>query len=69
MPDEHQHWLAPTYICRIVKGEPKILEPEKCEEIGWFTVEEAEKLPLSVVTRQDIEILKKKYPGGYKLPK
>lgn len=65
IPAEHQHWLSPTYICRIVKGEPKILEPEKCEEIGWFTIEEADALPLSSISRQNIEALKKKYPNGY----
>lgn len=64
IPEEHQHWLAPTFICNIVKGEPKILEPEKCEQIGWFTLEEAERLPLSSITRWDIELLKKKYPNG-----
>lgn len=65
IPSEHQHWLSPTYICKIIRGEPRILEPEKCEEIGWFTLEEAEKLPLSIVTKQDIEDLTKKYPNGY----
>ena len=62
--EEKQHWVSPTYICRIVKGEPKILEPEKCTEIGWFTIEEAEKLDLSIVTKYDISLLKKNYPNG-----
>ena len=66
IPDEKQHWVSPTYICRISTGEPKILEPEKCAEIGWFTLEEAEALPLSIVTKYDVSILKKKYPHGYK---
>lgn len=68
IPDEHQHWVAPTFLCRIAKSKPKILEPEKCAEIGWFTIEEAEKLPLSIVTKFDIEQLKKKFPHGYRLP-
>jgi 8-oxo-dGTP diphosphatase len=66
IPDEGQHWVSPTYICRIVAGEPKILEPDKCAEIGWFTIEEAEQLPLSIITRHDIEVLKQKYPKGYR---
>ena len=37
---EHQHWVSPSFICSLTKGEPKILEPHKCEEIGWFSVEE-----------------------------
>ncbi len=64
IPEENQHWVSPTYICKIKSGKPKIIEPEKCEEIGWFTLAEAEKLDLSIVTRFDIEILKKKYPKG-----
>jgi mutator protein MutT len=64
IPDEHQHWVSPTYICRITKGEPKILEPHKCEKFGWFTIAEAEKLPLSIVTKYDISLLKMKYPKG-----
>jgi 8-oxo-dGTP diphosphatase len=36
LPDEGQHWVSPAFICRIVSGEPRILEPEKCAEIKWF---------------------------------
>lgn len=67
IPDEHQHWVSPTYICIIKKGKPKIMEPHKCEQIGWFTIEEAEELPLSIVTKYDISQLKEKYPHGYKV--
>jgi 8-oxo-dGTP diphosphatase len=66
---ENQHWVSPTFICRIKKGKPKILEPHKCSEIGWFTIKEAEKLPLSIITKYDIGQLKKKYPKGYKIKK
>jgi 8-oxo-dGTP diphosphatase len=64
LPDEHQHWVSPTYICQIVKGTPRIMEPEKCDDLGWFSIEEAEKLPLSVVTQKDIEALKHKKTTG-----
>lgn len=60
IPYENEHWVSPTYICKITKGEPKILEPEKCDEIGWFSLEDAEKMPLSIVTKEDIRILKKR---------
>lgn len=65
IPDEHQHWVSPTYICKIVKGKPKILEPHKCEKFGWFSINEAGKLLLSIVTKYDILSLKKKYPNGF----
>ncbi len=64
--EEKQHWVAPTYICKIIKGKPKILEKDKCEEFDWFTIKEAEKLELSIVTKHDLAELKKKYPQGYK---
>lgn len=58
IPDENQHWVSPTYICELKSGTPQIMEPEKCEKLGWFSIEEAEKLPLSIVTKQDIAVLK-----------
>lgn len=67
IPEEHQHWVSPTFICRITKGKPKILEPNKCAGIGWFTIDEAEKLPLSIVTKYDISLLKKRF--GKKTPR
>lgn len=36
LPEEGQHWVSPSFICTLVAGEPHILEPEKCSEIGWF---------------------------------
>ncbi len=38
LPEEGQHWVSPTYLCRPADGtaEPRILEPGKCTEIGWF---------------------------------
>lgn len=35
-------------------------EPEKCIDMGWFSLEEAEAQPLSIVTKQDIEVLKQR---------
>ncbi|MEK7141316.1 MAG: NUDIX domain-containing protein [Patescibacteria group bacterium] len=65
IPDEHQHWVSPTYICKISRGDPKIIEQEKCDAIGWFTREEAAKLPLSIVTKYDLIQLAKKCPNGF----
>jgi 8-oxo-dGTP diphosphatase len=41
LPDEGQHWVSPTYVCRPLSGEPCIMEPEKCTEIGWFLPQQA----------------------------
>ena len=40
LPQEHQHWVSPTFLCQIISGEPYIREPEKCAEIGWFGVDQ-----------------------------
>lgn len=57
IPEDKQHWVSPTYICKLIEGEPQNLEPGKCEKIGWFTLEEAEQLPLSIVTQGDVKAL------------
>lgn len=62
--DERQHWVAVSYICRIKQGEPVIMETEKCAEIGWFTLDEADKLPLSLTGQRDIAGLRTRYPDG-----
>lgn len=50
IPEEKQHWVTNAFISKIVKGKPKILEPEKCSEIGWFDMKEIEKMDLSIAT-------------------
>ncbi len=61
---EKQHWVSPAFICKIVKGKPKSMEPGKCEKFGWFSMEETEKLALSLTTQLNILVLRKKYPKG-----
>ncbi len=58
---EGQHWVSPSYICKITKGTPQNLEPGKCDEIGWFSIDEAKKMKLSEVTIEDIKILEKEF--------
>ncbi len=53
LPSEGQHWVSPTFICKIKNGEPKILEPQKCSEIGWFEVNQVPDT-LSMVTQQNL---------------
>ncbi len=49
IPEEDKHWVAIPALCKLKNGTPKILEPEKCEEIGWFSLEDMGKMPLSVL--------------------
>lgn len=30
------HWHCQSFHCKVKSGEPKILEPEKCEDLKWF---------------------------------
>ncbi len=53
LPEEKQHWVSPTYICALVSGEPRILEPGKCSEIGWFDPDEVPD-DLTVITRENL---------------
>lgn len=50
LPEEGQHWVAPTFKCKIISGEPKIMEPHKHSDLKWFSLDN---LPenLSKVTR------------------
>jgi 8-oxo-dGTP diphosphatase len=59
LPEEGQHWVSPSYVCRIVSGEPAILEPAKCTQIGWFLPDEAP-AELTQITRANLEHYKNK---------
>lgn len=54
LPAENQHWVSPTFLGRILAGEPSILEPGKCSAIGWFHIKD---IPdsLTQVTRFSLE--------------
>lgn len=34
--NENQHWVSPSFLCRIKQGEPKIMEPSKHIDMKWF---------------------------------
>jgi len=54
LPEDKQHWLATTFIAKIKPGQiPQILEPEKCDAIGWFSLDKLPD-PISYITGLDI---------------
>lgn len=62
LPNEGQHWVSPTYLCRLRSGNPKILEPGKCSDIGWFSIDEIP-APLSMISAINLEnYLQKIFP-------
>ena len=54
LPEEGQHWVSPTFICRITSGEPVIREPEKCSGIGWFSPGQVPP-ELTVISRENFD--------------
>ncbi len=54
IPKDKQHWVATTFLAKIKSGQvPKILEPEKCDAIGWFPINYLPR-PLSIITKLDL---------------
>lgn len=54
LPDEGQHWVSPTYVCRITAGTPVIREPRKCAAIGWFAIDEVPD-ELTLISRANLK--------------
>jgi len=55
IPEEKQHWVATTFLAKLNPGEqPKIMEPHKCDAIGWFSLDNLP-APLSLITQLDIK--------------
>lgn len=57
--NEGHHWVAINFLASYKKGKLKIMEPHKCEEIGWFSLD---KLPKKIeqTTRESIKNYKEK---------
>ena len=36
---ENQHWVSPSFLCKIEKGEPKIMELNKHLDMKWFSLD------------------------------
>jgi 8-oxo-dGTP diphosphatase len=54
LPEENQHWVSPTFICQITHGIPIILEPGKCSQIGWFSLDGLP-FPLSKISQVNLD--------------
>lgn len=65
IPAEQQHWVATTFLATLPPHQiPRILEPHKCNQIGWFDLDELPH-PLSLITQADIQQYRKlKAAGG-----
>ncbi len=36
---EEKHWVSPSFLCKIIQGEPKIMEPTKHLDMKWFSID------------------------------
>jgi mutator protein MutT len=59
IPAEKQHWVSPTFLCRVKSGAPSIREPHKCDEIGWFTLNEIPEGLLTIASKKSLESFRK----------
>ena len=57
---EGQHWVSPTFVCRVTAGEPAILEPGKCAAIGWFAPDDVPQ-DLTVITRENLRHYRERF--------
>jgi len=60
IPNEHQHWISPVFICRMRDGTPRIREPRKCDEIGWFELDQIPVANLTIASKKSLDSLTRK---------
>ena len=55
---EQKHWVSPSFLCKIIKGKPTIMEPDEHADLKWFSLEE---LPenITITTQNAIKNYKK----------
>jgi 8-oxo-dGTP diphosphatase len=39
LPAEHQHWISPAFLARILSGTPTNCEPHKTKDLRWFPLD------------------------------
>jgi ADP-ribose pyrophosphatase len=54
LKEEKQHWLAVNFLAHACGGELKNMEPDKCDEVKWFALDD---LPekLTQTTREPVQ--------------
>lgn len=56
LPADNQHWVSLIYVTRDFTGEPRLTEPDKLSDIGWFDPAEPP-APLSVFSIAAFKVL------------
>lgn len=55
IPEEQQHWISVVFLARYTAGVARIMEPEKCVQIGWFPLT-ALPLPRSKLADENLRV-------------
>ena len=55
-PSDNQHWISLLYVADEFRGEPRLTEPDKLSDFGWFDRGELPE-PLSAFAKAAIEAL------------
>jgi 8-oxo-dGTP diphosphatase len=58
--EERQHWLSLIYVSQDFSGEPRVMEPEKLPEFGWFPLD-ALPTPLSRFAADAVKALEARH--------
>lgn len=64
--EENQHWVSPSYVAKLISGEAKIMEPDKCDEIKWVKLSEIDPKTLSSASRSNFDKYIEKYEKSNK---
>ena len=40
VPELGQHWLAPSFLCRVKSGKERVHSPTEVEDVRWFELDE-----------------------------
>ncbi|MBI3335690.1 MAG: NUDIX domain-containing protein [Candidatus Portnoybacteria bacterium] len=55
---EGKHYVNVDFACEVIKGEPKLCEPAKCEGWGWYDINALPK-PMFIISQRTIEHYKR----------
>lgn len=51
------HWISTTFLCQYITGEPRIIFPDKCQAVEWFTLDQIRTLDLSRISQLNLNDL------------
>lgn len=54
--EEKTHWVAPTFLVKIIDGQVKNVEPQKHHDLKWFSIESLPK-NITITTKNAINNL------------